>query len=199
MTRFHKVLIAVNILLLVGFGFAFMQRGNTEFMIYIGVTTFFLLVVGATLRNVGYSRGTLIGLTIWSAMHLAGGGIVVGEGRLYDVMLFPLTDALPIFRYDQLVHIIGFGAATLLMHALIAGSLRPEARNPISLSIVVVMAGLGVGALNEIIEFSVSLLLEDNGVGGYVNTSLDLVADLIGAVLAMGYILLMERNVTGHR
>jgi len=50
------------------------------------------------------------------------------------------------------------------------------------------MAGLGVGALNEIIEFIIAQIVPETGVGGYLNTSLDLVSNLIGAILAMLYI-----------
>ena len=77
------------------------------------------------------------------------------------------------------------------MYYLLKPSLNNEKRL-ISLSIVIIMAGLGTGAVNEIIEFGSFILFEDNGVGGYVNTSLDLVADLIGAIIAMAYILKKE-------
>ena len=121
-------------------------------------------------------------------MHLAGGGLYVGEGRLYDVILVPISETYPIFRYDQLVHIWGFGASTLLMYSLIAPSLGVALNNSKALWIVIVMAGLGVGAFNEIVEFGVSLAVAESGVGGYINTSLDLCADLIGAILGMVYI-----------
>ena len=45
------------------------------------------------------------------------------------------------------------------------------------------MIGLGFGGLNEIIEFGATVISPNTGVGGYVNTALDLVADLIGALL----------------
>ena len=39
--------------------------------------------------------------------------------------------------------------------------------------------------INELLEFIATVLVPETGVGGYVNTSLDLVSDLIGAILAM--------------
>ena len=101
---------------------------------------------------------------------------------------------MPIFRYDQLVHIVGFGVATLVMHLLLKPHLRPGPTRWTALSIVIVMAGLGVGALNEIVEFAAVVLVPETGVGGYINTSLDLVADLIGALLALLYIRVRERR-----
>lgn len=40
---------------------------------------------------------------------------------------------------------------------------------------------MGFGALTEVIEFGAPLLLPETNVGRYMNTSLDLVANLIGA------------------
>ena len=62
------------------------------------------------------------------------------------------------------------------------------------MSIVVVMGGLGIGALNEILEFLVTVVVPKTGVGGYINTSLDLVSDLIGAIIAMIIIYFRERD-----
>ncbi|MFA5553809.1 MAG: hypothetical protein WCZ89_04415 [Phycisphaerae bacterium] len=45
-----------------------------------------------------------------------------------------------------------------------------------------------------IAEFFTSLIVPESGVGGYINTSLDLVADLIGAILAMFVIRIFERD-----
>ncbi|MFT5424590.1 MAG: hypothetical protein ACI89L_002386 [Phycisphaerales bacterium] len=96
MDKRQRVLLGVNAALLLSFGGVFVARGNYEFVIYVGVIVFFMGVVGATLKKVAYSLSSLIGLTVWSAMHLAGGGIAVGTregggpGRLDDVILLPL-------------------------------------------------------------------------------------------------------------
>ena len=196
----HILLLVTNLILIVGFGARFVLALNYEFIIYVGVIIFFLCVIGISLNKVEYSLDCLWGLTIWAAMHLAGGGINVGEGRLYDVMLIKLSDAYPIFRYDQLVHIFGFAASTLLMYCLLKRYLKPNVNGFVALSIVIVMAGLGVGAFNEIVEFLVSTLIPESGVGGYLNTFLDLVADLIGAVIAIIYIKIFyfgQKKITG--
>ena len=44
--------------------------------------------------------------------------------------------------------------------------------------------GMGVGALNEVVEFAVSLNVEESNVGRYLNTGWDLVANMLGAALA---------------
>lgn len=182
----HYILAIVNVALLLGFGSLFLGRLNYEFVIYVLVILFLLCLVAVTFPGLRYSTTTLIGLTVWSGMHLAGGGISWGDGRLYDVILFPLSNQLPIWRYDQLVHMWGFGTCTLLAYDLVRPALQPTIAHPIALSIVLAMAGLGFGALNEIVEFLVTLIVPSSGVGGYENTALDLCSNLIGATLAVG-------------
>ena len=99
-----------------------------------------------------------------------------------------------IFKYDQLVHIIGFFAATLALYYTLKPLLKDNMKKWTALSIIVIMAGLGAGALNEIVEFTATVFVPETGVGGYENTSLDLVADLIGAVIAMFYIRFRKAN-----
>ena len=184
----HIILLLINVALITGFGSLFLVRLNYEFITYVGVIIFFLFLILISVKKVNYTPGALIGLTVWSALHLAGGAVIIGEGRLYDVILINLSDTYPVWRYDQLVHTWGFGACTLVVYSLLAGHLRKPLRNSAELCIVVVMAALGIGALNEIIESVVSLIVPESGVGGYINTLLDLFADLIGAILGMLYI-----------
>ena len=49
-------------------------------------------------------------------------------------------------------------------------------------------AGLGFGALNEVVEFAATLLVPETNVGGYRNTGWDLVANLFGATAAVSLI-----------
>jgi uncharacterized membrane protein YjdF len=184
----HLILLAVNLALILGFGTLFVARRNYEFILYVGVIVVFLGLIAATRNRVAYTLETLMGLTVWSGLHLAGGGITVGDGRLYDVILIPISETYPILRYDQVVHIWGFGVATLVMYDLVRPILPRPWRHPIAVSIVLVMAGLGVGALNEIVEFSVTVIVPQSGVGGYLNTSLDLCSDLIGALITLVYL-----------
>jgi hypothetical protein len=86
------------------------------------------------------------------------------------------------------VHTFGFAAATLTMFDLLRPLLKENLQHFIALSVVVVMAGLGVGAFNEIVEALVAAAIPQSGVGGYVNTALDLIADFIGAILAFAFI-----------
>jgi uncharacterized membrane protein YjdF len=175
----------VNAVALVVFTILFASRKNYEFLLYIGVIIFFLALILGTNKRVDYPNGVLWGLTAWALLHMSGGGLYVGKIKLYEIILIPVSEKYHIFRYDQFVHIVGFGVATLVMYHLLKPLLLPDLKRWTALSIVVVMAGLGVGALNEIVEFAATVFVPETGVGGYINTSLDLVSDLVGAVLAM--------------
>lgn len=174
---------------LVIFGFIFILKENYEFLIYIGIIFIFGTLIIATNKKIIYPNNLLWGLTIWAILHMAGGGIFIGGKRLYEIILIPLVEEpYNIFKYDQLVHIIGFGVATLLMYYLLLPFLKDKIRKTTALMIVIIMAGLGAGATNEIIEFLATVIAPETGVGGYENTALDLVSNFIGALLASVYI-----------
>ena len=186
-------LLIINSIGIVFFAVVFLSRRNYEFILYLGVIVFFLFLILYTNKKIDYPLNLLWGLTLWAFMHMTGGGIYIGGKKIYEIMIVYLVGApYYIFKYDQLVHIIGFGVATLLMYHLLKPILKPDFNRWTALSVVVVMAGLGVGALNEIIEFIVTIIVPETGVGGYFNTSLDLVADLIGAIIAIIYIQYFE-------
>jgi len=185
----------VNLIYLAIALYAFLGRKNYEFVMYIGVIVFFLIIILFTNKKVNYPNFLLWGLTLWGLMHMAGGGWFITEDMiLYKLILIPISAEYGIFRYDQLVHIVGFFVSTLLMYILI----NPHLKSKVgwwSLGIVLAMAGLGVGALNEIVEFTATVLVPETGVGGYINTSLDLVADLIGAILGTLWIRFKKGNI----
>lgn len=195
MKTHHYVLLAINLAMIVVFGAVFFHRANYEFIIYVGVILAAIGAVGASLRRVDYPLAALVGLTVWAGLHMAGGGISVGDGRLYDVMLIPLSDSWPILRYDQVVHIWGFGSATLVMFAILRSMVPEPSWHPIAMPIILIMAGLGVGAMNETVEFIVSTIVPSSGVGGYVNTSLDLCSNTLGVIGGVIYVRVRHKEI----
>ena len=85
------------------------------------------------------------------------------------------------------------------MFDLLRPLLKDISQHLVALSIVVIMAGLGIGALNEIVEALVSAVVVNSGVGGYINTALDLIADFLGAILAMAFIKLRYLKCDNQR
>lgn len=184
-----------NVCLLVFFSIYFLTRANYEFVLYVGVITFFLAVFVVTNNKVFFPNFVLWGLSLWALLHLLGGSVHINSTILYNIIIIHLSDNYPIFRYDQFVHIVGFGVATLAMFYVLKPLLKTDARRWWSLSIIVISAGLGIGALNEIIEFVSTVLVPKTNVGGYTNTALDLVSNLVGALFAMLIIHLKEKSI----
>lgn len=188
----QPLILAFNVAALSIFSVVFMSRENYEFLTYVGVTIFFMALIILTNRKVYYPNFMLWILSFWSLAHMCGGGVFLDGKKLYEIMLLDIVkEPYLIFRYDQFVHITGFAGATLAMYYLVKPHLK-QGHGWIALSVVIVMAGLGVGALNEIVEFFVSVIVGDTGVGGYINTSLDLVSDLLGAIIAMTAVYMAE-------
>ena len=187
-------IIIVHSIALIIYIIIFLSRKNYEFLWYIAVIIFFMFLILFTNHKINYPNGILWGLTMWSILHMSGGGVIINGTRLYDLMILPVIGApYHIFKFDQFVHIVGFWVATLVMYAIIKHRLTKE-NKWVAVSIVLVMAGLGAGALNEIIEFFATIIIPDTGVGSYENAALDLVANLIGAVGAMVYIVVKEKR-----
>lgn len=188
------IIFLVHLAFLIIYSYIFISRRNYEFIGYIGVILLFLIIILATNNKLNYPNFVLWGLTLWSFMHLSGGGVIVNGAILYKYMIFDIVgEPYLIFKYDQLAHLVGFFVGTLVMFYLLKPKLKPI-KNWTALSIVILMAGLGLGALNEIIEFMATVLVPETNVGGYINTALDLVFDLLGGVIALAYIYFKERK-----
>lgn len=148
-------------------------------------TTYVLTVValGAVLlrldRTARFSDLVAVGVTAWAVAHLAGGLTELDGGRvLYNAVLAPHL------RYDNVVHFFGFGTAGVAAWEALAPRLNRPAVTPLAAAMTVWLFGMGIGALNEVIEFAIALNVEESNIGGYLNTGRDLVANLLGAAVA---------------
>lgn len=137
------------------------------------------LVAAAVEPEEGFSSVVLVGLSLWAVGHLAGGTISIGDGRtLYNAVLPGGVHA------DNVVHFVGFGTAGLAWWEATSPWLRPRSEHRVGVAVAVWLAGMGVGAFNEVVEFLSTLVLPETNVGGYRNTGRDLIANLLGAAIA---------------
>ena len=179
--------------------------GNSEFVFYIAVMLVLIGCVAYVRTRVALPLALLWMLSVWGLLHMAGGLVPVpqswpidGEIRvLYSWWIVPSAPGGGLFetggwlKYDQLVHAYGFGTTTWLCWCALRGSLSTQTPTP-GLMVLSAGAGMGFGALNEVVEFLATRFTETN-VGGYVNTGLDLVFNLLGCVSASTVILLADR------
>ncbi len=142
-------------------------------------------------RTVRYELPELWGLTFWGMMHMCGGILRVDGEVLYSLQLIP-----NFLRFDQFVHFFGFGIATLVCHHLLKSHLKSDLPRSLTLAVLIVLMGSGVGAVNEILEFIAVKIVPETGVGGYENTMWDLVFNLLGALTAVAYLRLRSHAPT---
>lgn len=162
----------------------FTYQKNYEFIGYVAVVLLLLFVLLKSNKYVEYPDKVLWLLLVWAILHMLG-GVEAGGSVIYTHMIFPIVgEPYNILKYDQVVHAFGFFVATLAIYYVLKPHLK-EKFGWVGVGVVLVMAGLGLGALNEIIEFLMTVFLPDTNVGGYENTALDLVFNLIGALLAV--------------
>ncbi len=175
-------------------------RGNTEFLLYIVVMLILIATTWFVHRSVALSAAALWGLSLWGLLHMAGGLVVVpeswridsGSRVLYSVWIVP-----DLLKFDQLVHAYGFGVTTWVCWLGLSAAIRRcggAAQPTFGLMILSAAAGMGLGALNEIVEFAATLLVPETNVGGYLNTGWDLVANLVGSVAAAAVIGIAARK-----
>lgn len=168
-------------------GLAALLTGNMEFVLYVVILLGLFVAVAAVHRRVPLSPGVLWCLSVWGLMHMAGGLLPVPESWpiegdipvLYSLWLIPGW-----LKYDQVAHAYCFGVAAWACWQWIRAVANVE-RPTLGWLIVAGAAALGFGAINEVIEFIATETMEETNVGGYVNTGWDLVANLVGAVVAM--------------
>jgi len=107
--------------------------------------------------------------------HMAGGLVIVGDDVLYNA-----HPPLHAFQYDHVFHASASGVAAIVLWLFLAKQLTSR----VAAVTVAVLGGLGVGAINELIEFLATLAHHGRHVGGYRNTGWDLMSNTVGAVTA---------------
>lgn len=177
------VVTAVYMLLALGYA---LSQGNTEFLFYIVV----VLVLGAIIWQIdqcfGIPTPLLWLLSLWGALHMAGGLVPLLPGMPYNppnAVLYSWWLMPDLLKYDHVVHALGFGICTALCWYLLKPALSNKTPRWTILSLAI-FGGMGLGAANEIVEFIAVLAMPNTNVGGYVNTGWDLVSNLVGSLIA---------------
>jgi hypothetical protein len=143
-----------------------------EFFIYGCAIAILICILWIFLRRVEYPAWLLAMVQVGLLGHFAGAFVAVDGGRLYDTFWLGVG-------YDKYVHVFNALIATcVLIHLFDRLGVNFAFR-----WLVVVMVVLGGGAVLEIMEYLVSLIVQNAGVGGYDNNMVDLIANAAGASL----------------
>lgn len=187
--------IVTSLYMVAGIGVSFATR-NWEFLGYMAQMTILIALIMWADRRARFSAGVLWGLSLWGIMHLCGGIVPVpremaevaqgpgGRAVLYGLWIIPPN----ILKYDNIVHAWGFFITTLACWQALRRWLIPDERPTLAFFVVLACAGMGLGSINEIIEFAATRFLKETGVGGYVNNSIDLIYNAIGSLIAAGIV-----------
>ncbi|MBN1295132.1 DUF2238 domain-containing protein [bacterium] len=164
----------------------YLIQRNPEFLIYAATLIVLIGLLAWADRSLHFMNSAKWGFLVWMIMHMAGGSVYIGKTRLYDLILIPLVGPpYQIFKYDQFVHIFCYVVMTGLMFSVLKTITKPQS-NRLMFCLILVLASSSIGALNEIIEFSAVVFFGSPGVGGYHNTCLDLVGNLLGSIISAG-------------
>lgn len=182
-----SILLVTAFYLVAALSAAITQKNWGFLSFYIPFFIVFAIIIAFMHKKVGFPKGLLWCLSIWGAAHLAGGLVQLPqEGK--DPVLYSWWLIQDRLKYDNVIHAYGFGLTTWVcwealranIHNRFGRKLYPSF-GPIALA---ALGGMGLGALNEIIEFFAVLNLSNTNVGGYFNTGWDLVANLVGCLIA---------------
>lgn len=176
---------------IIGYGLAVLLAicsavaGNPEFLAYSIVTAILLAVIHTSDKYYHYNGLVLWGFNLWLVMHILGGLYVVDGHVLYSYVLIDIVKApYSVLKYDQLVHAYCYFIIALLVWHVVY-KISSKNASVLSMKLLTVLAATGIGGLNEIIEFLATVFILSVNVGGYENTALDIVANLLGSLLAV--------------
>jgi hypothetical protein len=181
--RAHPALAAFTLTYLVAFAAVGVRIHSDLAVPYLAVVTLLVVAVCRLERRFRLGAGVLWALSFWGLAHMAGGIVPLVGGRvLYGAWVVP-----HLVRYDQAVHAFGFGYATFACGTVLRAWLPtgpPSGYSAYGPAVFAALAALGIGALNEVVEFLATLVLDETHVGGFENTGWDLIFNLGGASVA---------------
>ncbi len=156
-----------------------LSNQNYEYIYYNLFMVAGFLILFVYYEKIHLKAPLLAGLIILAFLHLAGGNIVIKGLKLYQTSVL-------ILPYDKIVHVFGAFVITLIAYNFIQESLvKKDRRKTILIGFIVLMIGIGLGAIVEIVEFLATLFFQNTIVGDYANNAADLVANSLGALIAV--------------
>jgi hypothetical protein len=184
LTPAERAALAIAAAGMLGFGSYAIMTGAPSTLAYLtSVAVVALLIM--RFRTAPLPGPLAIALAVDSNLHLAGGLIRVGNDVLYNASIgsYAVSLSTHILQYDHPAHAFGSFVGTLTLWTLLVPP-ASKIRHRRDMVVLCVLAGLGLGAINETLEFVATLAHSGAHVGGYTNTGWDLVFNIVGAVAA---------------
>jgi len=162
----------------------FHGRANIhEFFFYAAVIFFVIFCVWLKFRKIDVPYYILVLTELTILIHFSGAFVEVDGRRLYEFRLFSV-------RYDKFVHCINSLIGSFVLLYLFVKNNYKIGK---FICMITIFSVLGIGAIIEILEFIITLTVDNNGVGTYTNNMLDLVANIIGSTIGIGCYLFYKK------
>lgn len=171
-----------TLLYTVGAAIYFSSTGNSEFLGYTAVVAVAFIAGGCLLTHQCVPSWLMWLVASIGLLHLLGDAIQINGDVLYNYVPFPIENpaGLTIIKMDQIIHTFGTGVMAVVLYFFLK---RDTSFHWIGITVFAILGAMGIGALNEIVEFMAKLMVPDNNVGGYYNTAVDLTVNLLGAII----------------
>ena len=158
---------------------------NWEFQFYVLIVFLVVLCIIRLNRLIRFSTIALWTMSLTGLMHLLGGLVhvpdswpIIGTRHvLYNLWLIP-----GVLKYDNIIHFYGYAICMWVIWQ-VCRAILPMKKTWLQIAIAVLAAN-GVGACNEVIEFFAWRVLTETNIGGYADTSWDLIYNFLGSVAA---------------
>ena len=155
------------------YGIATDAAGVYAYLVWMVCVLGLMMYVDGLVR---FSTHVLVLLCVVGFCHMAGANLEVSGATLYKQVWFGFI------RYDHLVHGFGLGAAGLATWEATRRMLAAD--GGMRAAVVVILGANTVGAFIEIGEYLATLTLPGVRVGAYANNMQDLIANLVGSLVA---------------
>ena len=186
--KINWLILLFTIVYTIGAGIYFLSIGNYEFLLYVGILALLILFMSLLHKKFKFSSWVLFASSLWGLLHMLGGGLYIKGTRLYNYILFDIYSGeipgMQILKYDQFMHFYTYIVITFILFYIIKNYLKKDVNWLVIFSILI-LASVGVGAINEIIEFIPVVFFDNTGVGGYHNTLLDIIFNTLGAIVGV--------------
>ncbi len=176
------------IFLLVVLSFINYYQHNFEFLAYNCLSIILFVVLYMYQKKIRLPNTIILFLFIMILFNILGGNTKIDGVSLWEFKVGPI-------RYDNFVHTFDSFLLVFIAYNFIAphidGMIR---RRHIFLVLLLILITIGLGSLWELVELAGVVFIKNTTVGDYMNNALDLLCNLIGAIIGSVSIIIHRRK-----